>query len=77
VTDINNPSVPENILIPDTGDTTNINMGNFTNTISAISPYITEESQSTLITQETTTNSNQAELNTANNEMTYTNDQVK
>lgn len=52
-------------------------MGNFTNAISAISPYITGENQSTLITQETTTNSNQAELNTTNNEMTCTNNQVK
>jgi hypothetical protein len=77
VTDINNPSVPENILLPTTSDFTNINMGNFSNATSAISPNNTEANQSTLNTQDATTESNQAESNTMNTVMACENNQVK
>jgi hypothetical protein len=46
---MNNPSVPENLLIPDTFDSTN--MGNFSNATSAISPINTEANQSTVVTE--------------------------
>jgi hypothetical protein len=77
VTDINNPSVPENLLLPDTPDSTNSNMGNFSNTTLAISPNNTEANQSTLVIENTTTNPNQADSNTMNTVMPYTNNQVK
>jgi hypothetical protein len=77
VTDMNNPSVPENLLIPDTFDSTNTNMGNFSNTTSAISPINTEAIQSTVATENTTTNSNQAELDMINTVMANINNQVK
>jgi hypothetical protein len=77
VTDMNNPSVPENLLIPDTFDSTNANMGNFSNTTSAITPINTEANQSTPVTENITTNSNQAELDTVNTVMANTSNQVK
>jgi hypothetical protein len=77
VTDMNNPSVPANILLPNTIDSTNTNMGNFQNTTSAISPNNIETSQSTLNTEDTDNDPDQAELNTTNNVMPYTNNQVK
>ena len=52
-------------------------MGNFSNATSAISPNNTEANQSTLTTHNTTTDPNQAELNTVDTVMPYTNNQVK
>jgi hypothetical protein len=78
LTDINNPSVPENLLIPDTFDSTNTNMGNFSNVSSAISPTNAENNQSTLNIQNVIPNSN-SEEHTQNNtvnpvsETTYNN----
>jgi hypothetical protein len=77
VTDMNNPSVPANILLPNTIDSTNTNMGNFQNTTSAISPNNIETSQSTLNTEDTDNDPDQAELNTVDTVMPYTNNQVK
>ena len=77
MTDINNPSVPENILIPITSDSTKSNMGNFSNATLAIPPNNAEANQSTLNTQNTTTDYDQDELNTVNTVMPYTNNQVK
>jgi hypothetical protein len=74
---MNNPSVPENLLIPDTFDSTNTNMGNFSNTSSAISPINTEAIQPTFATENTTTNSNQDELDTINTVMANINNQIK
>ena len=77
VTDMNNPSVPENILIPNSPDDSISNMGNFSNATFAISPINNEAIQNTLNTQNSTTGNNQDESNTVNTEMPYINNQVK
>ena len=75
LTDINNPSVPDNILIPNTSDSTNSNMGNFSNTTFAIPPNNIEAIQYTLNTT-TDPNTNQHTENDTSTEITHTSNSV-
>ena len=81
-TDINNPSVPDNILIPNTSDDTISNMGNFSNATFAIPPINIEAIQSTLNALDTlnTTADPNTDQHTQNNigtETTHTSNPVK